>query len=170
MELGHFRNCPIFVHKITCRENENRFFEKSKLDIRILKQRMSLFDQKTQSYIYRILFLHLLGSKKIFEIVTFFFNGPPPLFFGDFRQSSKYHKNRSKNDKRMIGTVLESWRSILFENQICINKIEFVDANLGQNGTVIPESGFWPENWSLPFGLQKGPNSKYFLRNRKHDF
>ena len=68
MDHGHFRNCPFFVHKITCGENKNRFKKELKLDIGILKNRMSLLDQKAQSYIYRILFTHLLGSKKILKL------------------------------------------------------------------------------------------------------
>ena len=52
-----------------------------------------------------------------------FFLEPPTPFFGLFYQTSNLHKIITRGPSDIPGTVLESSRSILFENKNCINKI-----------------------------------------------
>ena len=96
-----------------------------------------------------------------------FFSHPTP-FFGLFYQTSNWHKLTTRGRSDIPGTVLESWRSILFENEICINKITIFTPFRNQNGIIQKMSHFGTQTWGTPFGFQKGPNLLFDIRNGKY--
>ena len=53
-DYDQIHNWSIFVHKILCGEIKNRFFQKVRLDIENLRNRISLLDQKAHFCVYRI--------------------------------------------------------------------------------------------------------------------
>ena len=73
----------------------------------------------------------------ILHTVTFF---RPPYFLAHFVWTSKSHKIITKRRRDILRPVLESPRSILFKNHICINK--FLNFDVFFNGLRVPMSGF----------------------------
>ena len=78
------------------------------------------------------------------EKCDFFFTGPP-YFWPNFETSNE-HKIITRGRKRMIGTVLESSRRILFENNNFIIKLHVFDAFLEpKRYTAQILANFWPK-------------------------
>ena len=67
----------------------------------------------------------------------------------------------------MIGTVLESSRSIFSENQICINKNSIFYAFLEPKRYITSHIAFWSKNSSIPCGLQNDPKFQKFYQKWK---
>ena len=77
--------------------------------------------------------------------MTIFFTAPPLFFWPNFETSNE-HKIITRGRKRMIGTVLESSRRILFENNNFIIKLHVFDAFLEpKRYTAQILANFWPK-------------------------
>ena len=85
-----------------------------------------------------------------------------------FYGTSKCHRIWSKSQRAMIGTVLESWRSILSKNINCINKFLVFDTYLEPERYTlkIPENFGW--DFKIPFRFQKYLNSKIKVGDRQN--
>ena len=103
------------------------------------------------------------------EIVTIFFSYTPP-FFGHFDWPSQSHRIWSKSRGVMIGTVLESWRSILSENIDCINKFLIFDTYLEPERYISVVLALLTKILRVTVRVAKMPKNPKKFRNVKYGF